>query len=294
MADSGTNLLPKSSLLSTFAATEGLYRIWPCMKRLIAVAVALLGVCLSASAQDWARAMLEKSPRHQEWVAIKHDRRVVHAFIVYPEMKNKAPAVLVIHEIFGLTDWVRSVADKLAAQGYIAIAPDLLSGFGPDGKGSEGFASTQDSMKAVSELDPDTVTADLTAVADYVKKLPPTNGKLAVAGFCWGGGQAFRFATHRADLKAAFVFYGPPPEEFATISAPVYGFYAGNDNRIDATVPDTQAAMKKAGKSYDPVTYEGAGHGFMRAGEDPSNTVAPNKRAHDEAWQRWLSLLKKM
>jgi carboxymethylenebutenolidase len=251
-------------------------------------------MCVSASAQDWANAMLEKSPRHQEWVNVKHGSRVVHAFIVYPEIKNKAPAVLVIHEIFGLTDWVRSVADRLAAEGYIAIAPDLLSGFGPDGKGSEDFSSTQDSMKAVSELDPDTVTADLNAVADYVEKLPSANGKLAVAGFCWGGGQAFRFATNRRDLKAAFVFYGPPPEEFNTITAPVYGFYAGNDNRIDATVPDTQAAMKKAGKIYDPVTYEGAGHGFMRAGEDPSNTVEANKKARDEAWRRWLSLLKKM
>jgi carboxymethylenebutenolidase len=263
------------------------------MKHLL-VAIAMLIFCGSGLAQDWAKAMLEKSPRHQEWIAIKHDNRVVHAFIVYPETKGKAPAVLVIHEIFGSTDWVRSVADKLAAEGYIAIAPDLLSGLGPGGKGSEGFASTQDSMKAVSGLDPDTVTADLNAVADYVEKLPSANGKLAVAGFCWGGGQSFRFATHRPDLKAAFVFYGPPPEEFTTISAPVYGFYAGNDNRIDATLPDTETAMKKTGKRFDPVIYEGAGHGFMRAGEDPSNTVEANKKAHDEAWQRWLTLLKKM
>jgi carboxymethylenebutenolidase len=264
------------------------------MKHLLALAIAWFAICAPALAQDWAKAMLEKSPRHQEWVAIQHDHRVVHAFIVYPEIKEKAPAVLVIHEIFGLTDWARSVADRLAAEGYIAIAPDLLSGFGPGGKGSEGFASTQDTMKAVSELDPDTVTADLNAVADYVEKLPSANGKLMVAGFCWGGGQSFRFATHRTDLKAAFVFYGPPPEEFASISAPVYGFYGGNDNRIDATLPDAEAAMKKAGKIFEPVTYEGAGHGFMRAGEDPGNTVAANKKAHDEAWQRWLSLLKKM
>jgi carboxymethylenebutenolidase len=262
------------------------------MKRILVVATALLAICISASAQDWAKAILEKSPRHQEWIAVKHGNRVVHAYIVYPEIKSKAPAVLVIHEIYGLTDWVRSVADKLAAEGYIAIAPDLLSGLGPDGKGSEGFASTQDSMKAVSELDPDTVTADLNAVADYVNKLPSANGKLVVAGFCWGGGQSFRFATNRPDLKAAFVFYGPPPEEFTSITAPVYGFYAGNDSRIDATLPDTQSAMKKAGKIFDPVTFEGAGHGFMRAGEDPSNTVDANKKAHDEAWQRWLSLLK--
>ena len=268
------------------------------MKRTFALALALIFAVFAfgipAFAQDWAKAALEKSPRHQEWVEVKHDNRVVHAFIVYPEVKKKAPAVIVIHEIFGLSEWVRSVADKLAANGYIAIAPDLLSGFGPGGKGTEGFASTQDSMKAVSGLDPDTITADLNAVADYVKKLPSANGELAVTGFCWGGGQSFRFATHRPDLKAAFVFYGAPPKDVTSITAPVYGFYAGNDNRIGATLPDTVAAMKKAGKQYDPVTYDGAGHGFMRAGEDPGDTNPANKKAHDEAWDRWLALLKKL
>ncbi len=264
------------------------------MGKIIAAAFALALFCGPASAQDWAKASLEKSSRHQEWVDIKHDGRVVHAFIVYPEAKAKGPAVLVIHEIFGLTDWVRSVADKLAAQGYVAIAPDLLSGFGPDGKGSVGFQSTQDSMKAVSGLNADIISADLNAVADYAKKLPSVNGKLAVAGFCWGGGQSFRFATIRPDLKAAFVFYGPPPDSFGNISAPVYGFYAGNDNRIDATLPDVQSAMKKAGKQFDAVVYDGAGHGFMRAGEDPNNTVKANNEAHNQAWQRWLLLLRQM
>lgn len=271
-----------------------LYGLSMFMKSILAVAIALLTFGVSASAQEWAKATLEKSPRHQEWVDVKHGDRVVHAFIVYPEVKNKAPAVLVIHEIFGMTDWVRSVADKLAAQGYIAIAPDLLSGFGPGGKGSDGFASTQDTMKAVSGLNADTITADLKAVADYVQKLPSANGKLAVAGFCWGGGQSFRFATNRADLRAAFVFYGPPPDQVTSIRAPVYGFYGGDDNRIDATIPDTQTAMNKAGKSYDPVIYEGAGHGFMRTGQDPGNAGDANKKAQDEAWRRWLTLLKKM
>jgi carboxymethylenebutenolidase len=264
------------------------------MKRILVIALALSTFSVSALAQDWAKATLEKSPRHQEWVTVKHDNRVVHAFVVYPEIKKKAPAVIVIHEIFGLTDWVRSVADKLAAEGYIAIAPDLLSGFGPGGKGSEGFASADDRVKAVSELDPETVTADLKAVADYVEKLPSVNGKLAVAGFCWGGGQSFRFATNRPELRAAFVFYGTPPNQFASIQTPVYGFYAGNDNRIDATLPDTQTGMNKAGKSYDPVIYKGAGHGFMRMGQDPGNTGDSNKKAHDEAWKRWLHLLKEM
>ena len=264
------------------------------MKRTLALAFLSLVFLIPASAQDWAKQTLEKSTRHQEWVTLKHDNRSVKAFIVYPEVKGKAPAVVVIHEIFGLTDWVRSVADKLAAAGYIAIAPDLLSGFGPNRGGSSEFASSQDAMKAVSGLDPDVVTADLNAAADYVKKLPAANGKLAVGGFCWGGTQSFRFATNRHDLAGAFVFYGSGPKDVTSINAPVYGFYAGDDSRIGATIPDTKTAMQQAGKNYDPVTYDGAKHGFMRAGEDPANTIEANKKAHDEAWERWLKLLKQI
>lgn len=261
------------------------------MKR---IALLLLLIAPAASAQDWAKASLEKSPRHQEWVVVKHGDRVVHAFIVYPETKRKAPAVLVIHEIFGLSDWARSLADQLAASGYIAIAPDLLSGFGPNGGKSSDFPSVDAAREANSKLDLDIVTADLNAVADYVKKLPSANGKIVVAGFCWGGAQSFRFATNRADLAAAFVFYGAPPAKDAMprIKAPVYGFYAGNDSRINATIDDTREQMKAAGKTYEPVIYDGAGHGFMRAGEDPANTVDANKKARADAWTRWLSLLK--
>ena len=264
------------------------------MKKIILFAALVLLSLPGALAQEWAKQALERSPRHQEWVHIKHGDRTVQAFVVYPERKDKAPVILVIHEIFGLTDWARSVADDLAAHGYIAIAPDLLSGFGPKGGGSSDFASSQDAVKAISGLDPDTITADLNAVADYAKKIPAGDGRIAVAGFCWGGGQSFRFATQRHDLRAAFVFYGPPPKDVAAISAPVYGFYGGNDARIGATVPGTIAAMKAAGKKYDPVTYEGAGHGFMRAGEDPANTNPANKTAHDQAWERWLKLLREM
>lgn len=233
---------------------------------------------------------LETSSRHSEWVDLKHDNRVVHAFIVYPEVKERVPAIIVIHAIYGLTDWDRSLADQLAAAGYVAIAPDLLSGFGPKGGGWSEFATEQDALKAVSGLDQNIVTADLNAAADYVKKLPAGNGKVAVAGTSWGGGQAFRFAANRHDLSAAFVFYGRPPQDVTTITAPVYGFYAGNDPRIDATIPDTIAAMKQAAKKYDPVTYEGAGHGFMRPGDNnPTNTAA-----RTQAWERWVILLKAM
>jgi carboxymethylenebutenolidase len=264
------------------------------MKNSIALAIALLFSLPFASAQDWAKQTLEKSPRHSEWVQIKHDNRVVQAFVVYPEVKKKAPVIIVIHEIFGLSDWARSVGDKLAAEGYIAVVPDLLSGMGPNGGKSSDFPSVDAAREANSKLDNDQVTADLNAVADYAKKIPAANGKLAVAGFCWGGTQSFRFATNRKDLSGAFVFYGSGPKDVSAITAPVYGFYAGKDARIGATIPETQEAMKTAGKKYDLVTYEGAGHGFMRAGEDPGDTNPANKTAHDQAWERWLKLLKAM
>src|SRR5262245_46614146 len=264
------------------------------MKHAIAALLASMLCSISLAAQDWAKQTLEKSPRHQEWVQVKHDNRTVHAFVVYPEVKQKAPVVIVIQEIFGLTDWVRTVADKLAANGYIAIAPDLLSGMAPNGGRSSDFPSVDAAREVNSKLDSAQVVADLNAVADYAKKLPASNGKLAVAGFCWGGKQSFNFATQRKDLGAAFVFYGAPPDDVKSITAPVYGFYGGNDERIDATIPATEEAMKKAGKKYEPVTYEGAGHGFMRQGVDPSNTNPANKRALEEGWQRWLELLKKL
>jgi len=266
------------------------------MKFTLVLTLAVFSIAAVATARNADRQGVERSPRHQEYVTVTHGNRSVKAFIVFPEVKNKAPAVLVIHEIFGLSDWVRGVADQLAAAGYIAIAPDLLSGMGPGGGGTAEMGSQDAIVRAISGLPPAQVTADLDAVAGYVSRLPACNGHLAVAGFCWGGGQSFRFATNRRDLKAAFVFYGPPPQseqDLARIQCPVYGFYGGNDARITATVAPTAELMKKAGKNYDPITYEGAGHGFMRAGEAPGATGA-NKKAHDEAWVRLKSLLRKI
>ncbi len=255
--------------------------------------ILLLVTAQAASAQDWAKAKLEKSPRHREWVSVKHDGRSVETFVVYPESQSKTPVVLIIHEIFGMTDWVQDLADQVAEAGYIAVAPDLLSGMGPNGGRSADFPQGK-ATEAVSHLSADQVTADLNAVADYGKKLPASNGKLFVTGYCWGGGQSFRFATNRPDLVAAFVFYGPPPdkEAMARVKAPVYGFYAGDDARIDATLPEANQNMKAAGKTFEPVTYEGAGHGFMRAGEAP-DASEPNRKARTEAWARWKSLLAK-
>jgi carboxymethylenebutenolidase len=267
------------------------------MKRFAARMIVVMGILLAAQtiaaqewSQPWARERIDKSPRHSEWVTVKHDGRNVDTLVVYPESKDKRPVVLVIHEIFGLSDWAQELADEVAAAGYIAVAPDLLTGMAPNGGRTKDFPTGV--TEAVSKLNPDQVTADLNAAADYGLKLPAANGKLYVVGFCWGGAQSFRFATNRGDLSAAFVFYGSPPatDAMPRIKAPVYGFYAGNDARIDATIPDTISAMKAAGKTYDPVTYDGAGHGFMRAGEAPDATE-PNIKAPNEALTRWKSLL---
>jgi len=262
--------------------------------KLVAALLLVLPAALSLHAQDWARTRLDASPRHHEYVPLKHGSRTVQAFVVYPEIKDKAPVVILIHEIFGLSDWAKEMADELAGQGFIVIAPDLLSGFGPGGGGSSEFPSQDATVKAVSGLDPDVVAADLDAAADYGKHLPAANGKIAVAGFCWGGGKSFAFAAHRKDLSAAFVFYGPGPADVSTVTAPVYGFYAGNDARIGATVPATTAAMKAAGKMYEPITYDGAGHGFMRAGEDPNDKVPGNKTAREQGFTRLVKLLHEM
>jgi carboxymethylenebutenolidase len=264
--------------------------------RWITPTVMILLVPALAGAQDWAKARLEKSPRHLEWVKVPQGKREVRSFVAYPEVKDKATAVIVTHEIFGLTDWVRGVADQLAEAGYVAIAPDLLSGAAPGGGGTSELGAGDDVRKAIMSLPPNQVTADLNAVAAYVAKLPACNGKVTVCGFCWGGGQAFRFATDNPDVKASFVFYGSGPDKpdaIARIRCPVYGFYAGNDARVNATIPTSTDLMKQAGKTYEPMTYEGAGHGFMRAGEAPDASPG-NKKAHDEAWRRWKELLKKV
>jgi carboxymethylenebutenolidase len=248
---------------------------------------------VSLHAQDWAKARLDASPRHHEYVALKHGDRTVQAFVVYPEVKTKAPVIILIHEIFGLSDWAKEMADELAGQGFIVVAPDLLTGFGPNNGGSDAFPNQDATVKAVSGLDAAVVNADLDAAADYAKTIPAANGKIAVAGFCWGGGKSFAFAAHRKDLSAAFVFYGPGPSDVTTITAPVYGFYAGNDARIGATIPATTEAMKAAGKKYEPVTYDGAGHGFMRAGEAPDASPA-NKAAREQGFTRLVTLVKEM
>ncbi|MCO6047635.1 dienelactone hydrolase family protein [Aeoliella sp. ICT_H6.2] len=258
----------------------------------IAMLLALLFTPLALADETAKR--LESSPRHHEWVDLKTaDGRTVKCWVVYPEVSEKATAVLVIHENRGLNDWARSAADQVAEAGYIAIAPDMLSGTGPDGGGTSSFASEDAARTGIYQLKQDNVTANLDAAYKYAKQLDAANGKVAVSGFCWGGGQSFAYATKNPELAAAFVFYGTAPKDEAaleSIKCPVYGFYGGNDFRITGQVPDVAEKMKELGKKYEPAIYEDAGHGFMRAGEAEDASKA-NRAGHDQAWQRWKKLL---
>lgn len=250
-------------------------------------------IVIPVAAQDYANAQLESSPRHHEWLEIEANGRTVHAFAAFPERETDSPAVLVIHENQGLTDWVRSFADQIAAAGYLAVAPDLLSEFDDEHEVTSDFENGDAARSAIYELDPDQVTRDLLAVQEYMSGMPSSNGDVVVAGFCWGGSQTFRFATNSDDIAAALVFYGSGPEDdvgFAEISAPVYGFYGGDDQRVNATIPASQEGMDRHGKTYDVMIYDGAGHGFMRSGDNPDE-AGPDKAARDQAWDRLTTIL---
>lgn len=236
---------------------------------------------------------LNNSPRHQEWVTVKNGAKNIRTFVVYPERNDPAPVVVVIHENKGLNDWARGMADQLAEAGYIAVAPDLLSEFDPEHKDTTSFASDDERTQAIMKLDPIQVQSDLHAVADWADTLPASNGKMASAGFCWGGSQSFAMASSTDNLDMALVFYGTGPTDadaYANVSAPVYGFYAGNDERVNATIPMSTNAMADAGKTYEIEMYDGAGHAFMRSGEDPTADPA-NVAARNAAWERMKKVL---
>lgn len=248
----------------------------------------------SLFAQEWVDKRLKNSPRHQEWVQTKAGKRALHSFITYPEASIRVPVVIVIHENKGLNDWARSVTDQLAEAGYITIAPDLLSGMGPDGGKTSDFKSPDDATKAIYALTPEQITTDLNSVYNFARKIPAANGKVAVIGFCWGGGQSFTYAVNQPGLAAALVFYGTgvtDPVQAAKIKAPVYGFYGGNDQRVNATVPESDKVMKEADKKYEYKIYNAAGHGFFRAGEDPE-AAEVNRKARDMAYEKVLEILK--
>lgn len=238
---------------------------------------------------------LNSSPRHHEWAEVERDGKTIYTWVVYPEVSENAPVVILIHENRGLNDWARSMADQVAEAGYIAVAPDLLSGFSEEYTRTSDFPDEDAARNAIGELDLEEVGMDLEAVAEFAKAIPAGNGKLVSAGFCWGGARSFQFATLSNDLEAALVFYGTGPEnaeDYAKISAPVYGFYGEDDQRVNATIETSEQYMSEAGKTYDYEIYDDAGHAFMRTGEDSSNTA--NAAARNAAFTRMQEILENL
>lgn len=259
-------------------------------------ALFLLSFFLTAYGQDYAADQIENSPRHHEWVQLKSNGRDLHCFIAYPEVSEKATTVIVIHENRGLNNWARSMTDQLAEAGYLAIAPDLLSGANEKYEKTMDFPSSDAARKAIYSLNQEQVTEDLNAVFEYANSIKSGNGKVAVMGFCWGGSQTFKYATNNPNIEAAMVFYGTAPGELEllkNIESPVYGFYGGNDARVNATIESTDSAMQIYGKNYEYEIYDGAGHAFMRRGDDPAGDP-PNVDARNAAWKRLRKILDKL
>jgi len=240
-----------------------------------------------------AAAHIAASPRRGQWVAIKVGAAdSVMAWVVYPQRPagQKSPVVIAIHENTGLTTWARNVADQLAADGFIGIAPDMLTMKRTGNLTTEWSADS--GRAAIGTLSNDDVQRMLDAVAKYGVSLPEAAPKYGVVGFCWGGARSFLHATHSPTLGAAVVYYGgsPPAEAMASVKAPVLGLYGGNDARITAAVPATDSTMKKLGKSYEYSVFEGAGHGFLR-GQEGANGA--NLKASQEAWPKTVAFFKK-
>lgn len=291
---SGVTALGTAMLLAGPAATQSDPHAGHVMEPASAVAALLQADESLPPSEEGSRAALDKSPRHGEYVQIKVPGTDVslNTWVVYPERKEKAPVVIVIHEIYGLADWIRAVADQLAEDGFIAVAPDLISGKGPGGGGTGSVATRDEVTKLVRALTPEEVVVRLNAVRDYAIKLPAANGRTAAIGFCWGGGTSFMYATAQPALNAAVVYYGTSPSDaaaFAKIKAPVLGLYGGDDARVNTTIAPAEAEMKKLGKTYEYHMYDGAGHGFLRAQEDRNGA---NMKASQQAWPRTLAFIR--
>jgi len=244
------------------------------------------------SSQDIFLERLNNSPRHHEWVEISVGENKIKSFLVYPEVSKKVPIVIIIHENKGLNNWAKSMADQIAEMGYIALAPDFLSGTGSNGGGTIAYGNSNAARDAIYALNPDDITDILNAKVDYAKNISAGNSKVAVVGFCWGGSQSFRFATNNNTIETAIVCYGSGPKDesaYKNIEFPVYGFYGENDNRVNSTIEQSEAAMKAYGKFFEPIIYEGAGHGFFRSGEEQNAS-----KANELGRKKGLKRLKKI
>ena len=238
---------------------------------------------------------LAASPRQGAWVDLDlaGSQRPIATWIVRPLGSDDAPVVLIIHEIFGLTDWVRAVADRLAENGFVAVAPDLLSGMGPDGGGTDSVASRDEVVRLIRGLEPADAIARLDAVHAFARALPGTTGRIAALGFCWGGSTGFAYAVTQPDLQAAVIYYGSSPAETADyhlIRAPVLGLYGGDDERVTATVPTAEREMARYGRHYETEIFAGAGHGFLRAQD---GRAGANRAASEQAWRRTVEFLRR-
>jgi carboxymethylenebutenolidase len=239
-------------------------------------------------------ARLNASPRHGEWVNVPlpGSATPIRSWVVYPERATNAPVVIVIQEIYGLTDWIRGVADQLAADGFIAIAPDLLSGMGPGGGGTEAYANRDAVVAGVRGLTPEESMRRLDAVYAYAGTIPSASERIGVVGYCWGGAASFAYAAHQPELDAAVVYYGTSPatpDAYRRINAPVLGLYGEDDQRVNATIQPARDAMGPLGKTYEVEIYPGAGHGFLRAQADREGA---NMRATQAAWPRTIAFFR--
>jgi len=269
----------------------------PAAKPAAAAAATSTGVVAVAGlppGEPGALAALEKSPRHHEWVDVPLGEGApkLRSFVAYPERKDKAPVVIVIQEVYGLTPWLRAVADRLAADGFIAIAPDYLSGLGPGGGGTDSVASRDDAVKLTRSLSAEEVVRRTDAARAYAAKLPAASGKVATIGFCWGGGQSFAYAGRAGnDPDAAVVYYGAAPDSaiLLEVEGPILGLYGEDDARVNATIPAAKAALAARKEFYEANLYPGAGHGFLRAQDEREGA---NAAAAAKAWPRTIAFLR--
>lgn len=239
-------------------------------------------------------ARLATSPRHGEYVMIARapgGADSLRAWVVYPQRRDKAPVVVVLHEIFGLSTWVRGVADQLAADGFIAVAPDLLSGKYTVAPGDT-IAQAQ-ATSLIRTLVAEDVQRDIARSAEYGMSLPSAQQRFGVVGFCWGGSTSFNTAVHaHPKLRGAVVYYGTAPSltELTNVKSPVLGLYGESDARVNATIPSADSTMKALGKPYEPVILAGAGHGFLRQ-QDGQNGA--NLSAARAAWPKTIAFFQK-
>jgi carboxymethylenebutenolidase len=243
---------------------------------------------------DAAKDQLAKSPRHGEWVDIKMASGApINSYVIYPERSSKAPVVIVVHDIGGMSDWIRGIGDQLAKEGFIAVVPDLLSGKGPNGGGTSSLGDRDQVGQAIRTLTPDELKSRLDTIMAYGKTLPSSNGKTGTIGFCWGGGTVFGYALNQPSVDATASYYGPMPTEpsaYEKAKTPILGLYGGNDQRVNANIPVAEAELKKRGVTYTPNIFEGAGHGFLR---NQSGQDGANYKAVQQAWPKTLEFFRR-